>query len=107
MYQSIVVGTDGSESAQSAVSTAIELAELSGARLTVVTAYRSVRALALIAAGGSAAIDLREAEDQQRAEAEELLVHALMRVDAGGVRIATQVRDGDAAEVLISVAEEV
>ncbi|MDX6225954.1 MAG: hypothetical protein QOJ92_1757 [Frankiales bacterium] len=107
MYQSIVVGTDGSESAQAAVSSAAELALLAGARLTVVTAYRSVRALALMAAGGSAAIDLVDAEDQQRMEAEELLTHAVMRVDAGGVRITTEARAGDPAEVLISTAEEV
>ena len=107
MYQSIVVGTDGSDSAQGAVATAVSLARLSGAKLSVVTAYRSVRAMALMAAGGSAAIDLREAEEQQAAEAEELLVHALMRIDAGGVRVGTQARPGDAAEVLISVAEDV
>ena len=107
MYQSIVVGTDGSETAQHAVNTAAELARLSGARLTVVTAYRSVRAVALLAAGGSAAIDFHDAEEQQRMEAEELLTHAVMRMDATDVRVSTQARTGDAAEALIATAEEV
>lgn len=106
MYRTILVGTDGSESAQSAVAQAAALAQLSSARLVLVTAYRSIRAMALMAAGGSAAIDLVEAEDQQRAEAEELLVHALMRTDTAGLKVSTQARTGDPAEVILSTAEE-
>lgn len=107
MYKNIVVGTDGSDSAQAAVTQAAELAKLAGSRLVLVTAFRSIRALALMAAGGSATIDLAEAEDQQRAEAEELLVHALMRVDTGGIPVSTHARAGDAAETILRVAEEV
>lgn len=107
MYKTILVGTDGSDSAQAAVAQASELARLSGARLVLITAYRSIRAMALMAAGSSAAIDLVEAEDQQRAEAEELLVHALMRTDTGGLKVTTQARTGDPAEAILSAAEEV
>jgi nucleotide-binding universal stress UspA family protein len=41
MYRSIVVGTDGSESARRAVERAAELAKASGAELHLVSAYRS------------------------------------------------------------------
>jgi nucleotide-binding universal stress UspA family protein len=41
MYRSIVVGTDGSETARRAVERAARLAEMSGAELHLVSAYRS------------------------------------------------------------------
>ena len=39
MFRSIVVGTDGSETAHKAVDAAIELARLTGAQLELVSAY--------------------------------------------------------------------
>ena len=42
MFGSIVVGTDGSETATEAVSQAIDLAKETGARLEVVSAYAPV-----------------------------------------------------------------
>ena len=42
MFRSIVVGTDGSDTAQKAVDAAIDLARLSGARLELVSAYEPV-----------------------------------------------------------------
>jgi len=44
VYSSIVVGTDGSATAQEAVRRAAGLATLCGARLSVVSAYRPVSA---------------------------------------------------------------
>ena len=44
MYTSIVVGTDGSDTAAIAVSQALELAKLGGATLHIVHAYRTVGA---------------------------------------------------------------
>jgi nucleotide-binding universal stress UspA family protein len=41
MYRSIVVGTDGSQTARMAVERAAELAQASGAELHLVSAYRS------------------------------------------------------------------
>ncbi|MBV8979461.1 MAG: universal stress protein, partial [Acidimicrobiia bacterium] len=38
-YRNVVVGTDGSETAEYAVRHAAQLAKANGARLTVVTAY--------------------------------------------------------------------
>jgi nucleotide-binding universal stress UspA family protein len=42
VFQSIVVGTDGSETARKAVDAAVELARLTGARLELVSAYEPV-----------------------------------------------------------------
>ena len=42
MYSSIVVGTDGSETAQRAVAAAVDLARLAGASLGIVSAYEPV-----------------------------------------------------------------
>ena len=42
MFRSIVVGTDGSDTAQKAVDAAVELARLSGAQLEIVSAYEPV-----------------------------------------------------------------
>ena len=42
MFRSIVVGTDGSETAEKAVDAAIDLAKLSGATLELVSAYEPV-----------------------------------------------------------------
>ncbi len=43
MYQRILVGTDGSPTAATAVSRAVEVASSSGARLTIMTAAKSDR----------------------------------------------------------------
>ncbi|MDQ3318121.1 MAG: universal stress protein, partial [Actinomycetota bacterium] len=42
MFKSIVVGTDGSETAREAISQAAELAKATGAVLGIVSAYRPV-----------------------------------------------------------------
>src|SRR4029450_2629810 len=42
MFDRIVVGTDGSETATEAVRTAVELAKLSNAKLEIVSAYEPV-----------------------------------------------------------------
>jgi nucleotide-binding universal stress UspA family protein len=52
-YTSIVVGTDGSPTAQKAVAQAAELAAADAARLVIVTAYQS-------AAGGKLAGEVGE-----------------------------------------------
>ena len=46
MFDRIVVGTDGSETATEAVRTAIELAKLSKGKLEIVSAYQPVSAAA-------------------------------------------------------------
>ena len=45
MFDRIVVGTDGSETATEAVRTAVELAKLTKAKLEIVSAYEPVPAV--------------------------------------------------------------
>ncbi|MEO6205845.1 MAG: universal stress protein [Mycobacteriales bacterium] len=90
MYRSIVVGTDGSDSAQEAVRQAAELAAGSGALLTVVTAFRAMSTLGSMAAS-SAAMGM--------------VVPPLEIVETP--RLEREARAGEPAEVLLDVADDV
>jgi len=110
VYRSIVVGTDGSATAQEAVRQAAALAALCGARLSIVSAYRPVSASAALAMSGAAGglvIDTSELLDQQRQEAEEVLEHVQMSLASSPVRATTHAVPGNAAEVLLQHAAQV
>jgi len=103
MFKSIVVGTDGSETADIAVSRAVNLASLTGAKLHVVSAYEPAPAHV----GGS----------RPPAEASEWAISPHFKVDAvldrasdiaqgGGVEIEVHGPKGDAAAAILSVAEQ-
>ena len=109
MYRSIVAGTDGSPSALEAVRRAGELAALSGAKLTLVSAYRPVGAAATLAMSGAGVglvVDSAELVEQQRQEAEETLEHAVMALDGTVKVMQTHSAAGNPAEVLLAVAAE-
>lgn len=109
MYRSIVAGTDGSPTALEAIRRAGELAAVSGAKLTVVSAYRPVghaAALALTGAGVGLMVDSAELVEQQRQEAEEALEHAVMTLDGTTRAVRTVSAPGNPAEVLLAVAAE-
>ena len=53
MYRTIVVGTDGSPTADHAVDVAGDLGRACGATVHVVTAYRPARSLTLAGVGGA------------------------------------------------------
>jgi nucleotide-binding universal stress UspA family protein len=104
MFRSIVVGTDGSETARSAVRQAIELAEGLGARLQVVSAYEPVtdpRQRERLAA--PAEEWLFKAREDVLAMLEEVEVQARA---AGVGDVETFARQGDAADAILDVAEE-
>jgi nucleotide-binding universal stress UspA family protein len=99
--QSIVVGTDGSASAEAAVRRATELARWSGALVHLVTAYPDVPSYRE-RIGSSAKrdpIDLREV-------AESVLARAAGELRAQDVAVETHAREGDAARVIIDLAQE-
>jgi nucleotide-binding universal stress UspA family protein len=83
MFGSIVVGTDGSDTASEAVRQAVELAKAVGAELLVVSAF----------VGAS--------ED-----AAPLLADAAATAQAAGVSVQTLPRPGDPADAILDVAEE-
>jgi nucleotide-binding universal stress UspA family protein len=106
MVRSILVGTDGSDSASIAVGEAIDLARAVGARLQIVTAYEPVTT------GPVGAGTLHVPGDIQwtvtpRKDALVVLDSARRDAEAAGVgEIETFPRVGDAADAILDVAEE-
>ena len=101
MYTSIVVGIDASPTAEKALAKAIELARASEARLHVVSAYEPVTAR--VAGGAPAAEEFRVSPSFK---ADAALEHALDRAGAGDLTVEQHAPKGDAADALISVAQE-
>ncbi len=106
MFKRIVVGTDGSDTASLAVSHAVDLAKATGAALDVVTAYEQ---------GGTALSTDEKVEipgDVQyevgpRQEVNMVLDGAAGTAEQAGVSATTHAREGDPADALLDVAEEV
>ena len=106
MFTRIVVGTDGSETAAEAVRQAVDLAKLSGATLSVVSAFSPVSE--------------RKVKDQQREAPADVQYELGPREDvnlvldaaaadarkAGVEEVQTHPVEGDPAEAILTVAEE-
>jgi nucleotide-binding universal stress UspA family protein len=105
MFRSIVVGTDGSDTAGKAVQEAIDLAKSVGAALVVVSAYEPVPQGRLREEARQTPEDLqwmvnpREDVDATLSEAADLVREA-------GVDVETFAREGDPADAILDVAEE-
>ena len=100
MSDKIVVGTDGSETAQRAVD---EAKALDG-ELHVVTAYRSLRGAKISGAPEGAAKVWAVLPDSQ---AQAILDEAVSRVRIGGVKAEPHLLERDPADALLEVAGEV
>jgi nucleotide-binding universal stress UspA family protein len=97
----IVVGTDGSDGAERAVSEAARLARLTGARLVIVSAVSDLHPYReQIESSG------REDLIQLGAVADQLLMRAAAEAEGDDVEIETVSRQGDPAQVLADVATE-
>jgi nucleotide-binding universal stress UspA family protein len=105
MFGSIVVGTDGSETASKAVNTAVELARLAGATLEIVSAYEPIPAQRLRTEARQVPADL-EWMVNPREDVEATLAAASGRVREAGVTARTYAREGDPADAILDVAEE-
>jgi nucleotide-binding universal stress UspA family protein len=106
MFGSIVVGTDGSDTASKAVRHAIELARQLGARLQIVSAYEPVSDARLRAENVEVPKDL-EWIVNPRADVLALLQQAADEAQSAGVsQVETFPRQGDAADAILDVAEE-
>ena len=105
MFSSIVVGTDGSETARKAVREAVELAKSVGASLDIVSAYEPVSNQRLREESRQAPEDLQWMVNP-REDVEATLRDASERVDAAGVKVNTYAREGDPADAILDVAEE-
>src|SRR3954462_10145011 len=105
MYDSIVVGTDGSQTAREAVRQAIELAGRLGARLHVVSAYEPVPQARLREEAQQVPADLQWLINP-REEVDGTLREAAGAARAAGVEALRYAREGDPADAILDVAEE-
>jgi nucleotide-binding universal stress UspA family protein len=105
MYSSIVVGTDGSETAQEAVRQAIELARAVGARLQVVSAYEPVSQQRLRSEQREVPKDVQWMVNP-REDVDATLAEAAEQAEGAGVPVETFARQGDPADAILDVAEE-
>ena len=106
MFTSIVVGTDGSETAHTALRRAIDLAAELGARLQIVSAYEPVSDQRLQDDQVDVPADLQwmiNPHDDVIALLEQAQSEAR---EAGVLDVDTFARQGDAADAIVDVAEE-
>jgi nucleotide-binding universal stress UspA family protein len=105
MFRSIVVGTDGSDTATKAVSQAVDLARAVGAKLDLVSAYEPVPAQRLNEERRQAPEDLQWAISP-REDVDATLEAAAQVAREAGVEVAVYARQGDPADAILDVAEE-
>jgi nucleotide-binding universal stress UspA family protein len=105
MFRSIVVGTDGSETARQAVREAVALATAVGASIEVVCAYEPVAGQRLREEAREAPRDLQWTINA-REDVDATLREAAGVAEEAGVPVATYAREGDAADAILDVAEE-
>src|SRR5271165_4785842 len=108
MYQVIVVGADGSETAAVAVKHAARLAKLTGATLHIVYAYQVVSTSSVAMAGSLApwTDDFETVNSGIAAESELVCERAAEQARREGVNVQTHARAGDPADMLIAVADQ-
>ena len=105
MFDRIVVGTDGSETATDAVKTAVELAKLTNAKLEIVSAYEPVPQQRLRDEGEGISGDVAHAVNP-REDVELVLGNAAAVAKKAKVEVITHPREGDPADAILDVAEE-
>ena len=104
MAESIVVGTDGSDSAQRAVAEAIRMAEALKAEIHLVSAFEPLRGAKIAGAPEGAAKVWAPLPD---ATVEKTLTEAAAAVRFKGLEVSTHAVEKDPADALVEVADEV
>ena len=105
MFKSIVVGTDGSDTANQAVREAVDLARAVGAKLELVSAYEPVPAQRLAEERRQAPEDMQWAISP-REDVDSTLDSAAELAKQAGVTVDVYPRQGDPADAILDVAEE-
>jgi nucleotide-binding universal stress UspA family protein len=105
VFTSILVGTDGSQTATEAVRQAVELARSVGARVEIVSAYEPVSSGRLREEAQQAPEDVQWMVNH-REEVDATLAEAVKVAEGAGVQYATYARQGDPADAVLDVAEE-
>jgi nucleotide-binding universal stress UspA family protein len=103
MFSSIVVGTDGSDTAEIALRRALDLARLTGAKLHVVSAYEPTPARV---GGNKPVAEAAEWSVGSDFKVEAVLQRARDTASGGSVDIEVHAPKGDAADSLIKTAKE-
>ena len=105
MFKSIVVGTDGSDTATQAVRQAVDLAGAVGAKLELVSAYAPVSGQRLREERRETPEDLQWAINP-REDVDQTLEAAALVAREAGVEVDLYPRQGDPADAILDVAEE-
>ena len=105
MFNRIVVGTDGSETASEAVHQAIDLAKLSGATLSIVSAYAPVSKGRVGSEQADAPEDVQY-EIGPREDVNLVLQKAVADAKASGVEAQPHPVQEDPSEAILKVAEQ-
>jgi nucleotide-binding universal stress UspA family protein len=100
MFKTIVVGTDGSDTADRAVNRAAELAALTGAGLHLVSAYRQ----APVRVGDGSVAEAADWSVGGDYKADAALQRTIARLRDKGISIDEHAPKGDAADAIIAVA---
>jgi nucleotide-binding universal stress UspA family protein len=104
MAETIVVGTDGSETAKRAVDEAVRLAKALGAELHLVSAFEALRGARIAGAPEGAAKVWAPLPD---AQVEATLSETAAVVRIGGMEVSTHALEKDPADALLEVADKV
>ena len=105
MFGSIVVGTDGSDTASEAVRQTIELAKRVDSGVSVVCAYEPVSSSRLRDESTEVPKDLQWMVNP-REDVNATLKDAAGEIEDQGVDVSTFAREGDPADAILDVAEE-
>ena len=105
MFRSIVVGTDGSETATEAVRQAVELASATKAKVELVSAYEPVSNQRLREEAQQVPDDLQWMVNP-REDVDATLEEAAGMARDAGVEVQIFARQGDPADAILDVAEE-
>jgi nucleotide-binding universal stress UspA family protein len=107
VFTRIVVGTDGSDTAGEAVDQAVDLAKLTGATLGIVSAFQPVPKRRIQGEQEGAPADIAH-EFGPREDVNLVLDAAAAKARAAGVGdVTTHPVEGDPAEAILNVAEEI
>jgi nucleotide-binding universal stress UspA family protein len=105
MFGSIVIGTDGSDTAKEAVRQATDLAKAVGSKVHLVSAYEPVSEGRLRQERQDVPDDMQWMVNP-REDVDNTLSDAADAIKEAGVGVETYAREGDPADAILDVAEE-
>src|SRR5262245_1048069 len=101
MFKTIVVGTDGSETAERAVNRAAEIAAATGARIHVVSAYSG----APVRVGSGSEVEAQDWAISGDFNADAVLQRTMQRLRDSGITVDQHAPKGDPADGILEVAK--